>query len=150
MPTRACKALSSDWTAWISFVVSRANTGVGINEATTHTSTIPIPAANLFLNVGFSTESTYRPRVSRHRNPSVRFLTGHQPLVRLDFIRSQGPFLAELRPRISQYFTWRMSFAAHKACRIFWSVHRRIRRLKLHGHYFSGFCPPENPDARFS
>ncbi len=40
-----------------------------------------------------------------------------------------------------------MSFAAHKACRIFWSVHRRIRRLKLHGHYFSGFCPPENPDA---
>ena len=31
-----------------------------------------------------------------------------------------------------------------------WSVHRRIRRLKLHGHYFSGSCPPENPDAPFT
>lgn len=57
--------------------------------------------------------------------------------------------MAELGPSISQYFTWRMNFAAHKACRIFCSVHRKIRRLKLHGRCFSGSCPPENPDARF-
>lgn len=60
----------------------------------------------------------------------------------------EGRQLAELGLGISQYSTWRMNFAAHKACPIFWSVHRRIRKLKFHGHNFSGSCEPENPDAR--